>query len=132
MNNKDSESAVLDGAYAKALLQNLPQWGHVTTIVLHGGCVFEFKGDFPKGEEGSGFYNLNSGGHGFEGHLSLEKIHHISFQDKLHRGRQSYALVFEDEQNNCIFKVFLGRDEQGELIHSQVDKFKSLQAELEL
>ncbi len=130
--SEQKTSTPLAGSYAKALLESLPSWGKLTTIVLHGGCVFEYKGHFPQGEEGSGFYNLHSDGNGFEGHLNLDKIDRISFQDKEHRGRQSYAFVFEDGQGKCIFKVFLGRDDSGELIESQVSQFKTIQANLSL
>lgn len=128
----NNTSTHLSGDSAKTLLESLPNWGNLTTIIFQGGCVFEFKGSFPKGEEGSGFYNLSSGGQGFEGHINLDKIDRISFQDKEHRGRQSYAFVFEDGQGKCIFKVFLGRDESGELIESQVSQFKTIQANLSL
>ena len=98
----------------------------MTTIVIHGGSVFEFGGPFPQGSVAEGFYNLQADGNGFHGHLNLQKIEQISFQTKPHRGRESYAFVFEDANGDVIFKVFLGRDEQGELISSQRDKFYQL------
>ena len=128
----DQTVSALPGKYAKALLEELTGWGKVTTIVLHGGCVFEFKGAFPKGSEGSGIYNLESDGDGFEGHLNLEKVDHIAYQDKLHRGMQSYAFVFSDASKGCMFKVFVGRDEQGELLSHQVKRFKEIQANNQL
>ncbi|MCL6417469.1 heme utilization cystosolic carrier protein HutX [Aestuariirhabdus sp. Z084] len=107
------------------LLQEVSDWGYTTTIILHGGSVFEFKGPFPKGELGQGFYNLKSEW-GFEGHINLAQIRHLQFQDKAHRGRQSYALVFNDVQGNCIFKIFIGRDQQGVLYEHQVSAFLAL------
>lgn len=118
----------IPGEHALELLQDIANWGNTTTIILHGGCVFEFKGDFPKGSVAQGFYNLQ-GDNGFEGHLNLDKVDHIAFQDKVHRGRQSYALVFSDKDNQCIFKIFVGRDSDGELHPTQVDRFKALQAQ---
>jgi putative heme utilization carrier protein HutX len=118
---------VITGNKSLELLQEIADWGNTTTIILHGGSVFEFKGDFPKGSVAQGFYNLK-GENGFEGHLNLEKVDHIAFQDKQHRGKQSYALVFNDEDNNCIFKIFIGRDTDGELLETQVMRFKELQA----
>ncbi|AFV00369.1 heme utilization cystosolic carrier protein HutX [Simiduia agarivorans] len=116
----------LPGVQAETVLRALPSWGPVTTIVLHGGSVFEFKGPFPDGFVAEGFYNLK-GETGFEGHLNLSKIDHIAFQDKLHRGRQSLALVFNDASGAPVFKVFVGRDSEGELIGSQVNEFRQLQ-----
>lgn len=120
---------LMPGTEARALLEEIATWSWVTTIVIHGGSVFEFKGPFPKGTEGHGFYNLDGEMPGFHGHLNLERVSHICFQDKPHRGRESYAFVFEDADNEAIFKVFLGREQSGELIDSQTQRFKQLQAQ---
>jgi putative heme utilization carrier protein HutX len=115
----------IPGVQARELLEDISTWGCVTTIIFSGGSVFEFKGEFPRGELGSGFYNF---GHavvrGFQGHLNLDRIASIGFQDGKHRGRQSYAFVFKDQDDSCIFKIFLGRDEHGKLFDSQVEAFK--------
>ncbi len=118
----------ITGEQALALMQVLATWQNTTTIILHGGCVFEFKGVFPKGDIAEGFYNLRSSGNGFEGHINLKAIARISFQSRAHRGRESHAFVFEDAQEAVIFKVFLGRDKQGELITEQLSTFKTIQS----
>jgi len=118
--------SIMPGQNAQQLLEQISDWGSMTTIVIHGGSVFEFTGPFPKATEAEGFYNLKADGNGFHGHLNLQKIERISFQIKPHRGRESYAFVFEDANDEVIFKVFLGRDEQGELISSQREKFYQL------
>ncbi|EAQ98887.1 ChuX/HutX family heme-like substrate-binding protein [Congregibacter litoralis] len=109
------------------LLEHLPSLGPVTCIVLHGGCVFEFSGEFPRGQRSEGHLNLMNNGSGFHGHLALAKLHRVRFQDKPHRGRPSYAFVFEDPQAQCLFKVFLGRDAQGEVLAHQLAFFQLLQ-----
>lgn len=111
----------MPGQNAQQLLEQICDWGSMTTIVIHGGSVFEFTGPFPKATVAEGFYNLQA-----NGHLNLQKVEQISFQTKPHRGRESYAFVFEDANGEVIFKVFLGRDEQGELILSQREKFYQL------
>ncbi len=124
-----TDPGYIPGNKALSLLEEIAQWGNTTTIILHGGCVFEFKGPFPTGSMAEGFYNLKGQQPGFEGHLNLEKIAKINFQDKPHRGRQSYALVFNNHDEQCIFKIFVGREANGELITHQVERFKALQAE---
>src|SRR5690554_3807243 len=118
----------LNGGLSEQLLKEIATWEKVTTIILHGGSVFEFKGPFPKGSHREGFYNLEDLGLGFSGHLNLDQVDHVAFQDKKHRGRESLAFVFVDKNNCCIFKIFVGRNSQGELITEQVTRFREIQS----
>lgn len=118
----------LAGEHALALMQTVARWQNTTTIILHGGCVFEFKGIFPGGELAEGFYNLHSSGNGFEGHINLKAIARICFQSRAHRGRESHAFVFEDAEGGVIFKIFLGRTSNGTLIPEQVTAYHAIQA----
>jgi len=122
----DMKNPVMAGKYAQEILEELSTWGKTTTIIIHGGCVFEFKGKFPIGKQGQGYYNLDSNGDGFEGHLNLEKIHVIELESKFHRGRKAHAIVFKNAEGEIIFKVFLGRDDKGELIKDQLAAFENL------
>ncbi len=112
------------------LLQVLPRWGNTVTIVFSGGCVFEFKGPFPAGEIAEGFYNLDGPVPGFHGHLRLEALQRVRFQDKPHRGRDSYAFVFEDANANTVFKVFLGRNSEGTILPEQLEEFQRIRSTL--
>jgi len=120
-------SNVIPSNQAETLLKEISTWQWVTTIIIHTACIFEFKGPFPKGTNSEGFYNLEGELPGFHGHLNLNNIGHISFQDKLHRGQESYAFVFETKENELMFKIFLGRDDKDQLIAEQVVRFKQLQ-----
>jgi heme iron utilization protein len=118
----------IHGDQAQGLLEILSHWGPMTTIVFSGGSVFEFKGEFPKGSVAEGFYNFgHSSSRGFQGHLNLNLVQSITFQNKPHRGKQSYAFVFRDKSNECIFKIFLGRDGDGVLLPKQVEGFREMQ-----
>jgi hypothetical protein len=112
------------------LLQALPEWGDTVTIVFSGGCVFEFKGPFPAGQIGEGYYNLEGPAPGLHGHLRLDAMQRVRFQDKPHRGRASYAFVFDDDRGNTLFKVFLGRGENGEILPRQLDEFQRIRTTL--
>lgn len=118
----------LPGSDALELLQQLPDWGPVVTIVLHGGSVFEFKGPFPAGAEGSGYYNLDGPVPGFHGHLKLAAIDYIGFQEKPHAGRPAFALTFSSFDHGTVFKVFLGRDPQGDIWPDQYERFAALKS----
>jgi putative heme utilization carrier protein HutX len=120
---------VIPGERAQEVLEALPAWGDLTTIVLHGGCVFEYKGPFPPGSVAKGFYNLQGTRPGFEGHLRLEAIDHIGFQDRPHAGRVAHALTFNDKRGRNLFKVFLGRDADGEIWPDQIAAYEALRSE---
>lgn len=133
MTNQAIKAApILPGSKAEALMQELSSWENTTTIILHGECVFEFKGIFPRGNKAEGYLNLESSGNGFEGHIKLLAIDHIAFQSRAHRGRESHAFVFNDSKGNVIFKVFLGRDTQGHLLENQLAAFNTIQTNLAL
>lgn len=121
-----SQSARLAGSQAEALMRELATWSNTTTIILHGGCVFEFKGPFPEGSIAEGFYNLDGPVPGFHGHINLKAIDYIGFQERAHRGRESYAFTFQDKEDQNIFKVFLGRDSDGQLLAEQVKAFQQI------
>lgn len=125
-----NKNTVFSGS-AERLLRIISDWGPVTTIVINKGHVFEFKGPFPKGELAHGYYNLTSenpgNSAGFEGHLKIDHITSIKFQEKTHRGKASYAFIFEDANEDCVFKIFLGRDKSGEIIDSQLNAYRNLQ-----
>lgn len=127
MESHTTDYPVLPGNKALELLQELHHWGNTTTIILHGGSVFEFKGIFPLGFEAEGFYNLK-GESGFEGHLNLGKVDRIQLVSRQHRGRDSHSFTFLDKSGENIFKIFLGREQDGELIQSQLEKFEALKA----
>lgn len=105
------------------LLELLPDWGDFTTIVFSAGCVFEFKGPFPRGQADGEYYNLGESVPGLHGHLRLAALDHVRFQDRPHRGRDSYAFVFETAEGKTVFKVFLGRDGEGRIHPSQLSGF---------
>ena len=129
MNAATEPKVCLPPEFAVELLRELPGIGDTTTVILHGGCVFEFKGPFPAGSIAAGCYNLHGTRPGFEGHLRLDAMARITFQDRPHRGRASYAFVFEDGDGRPIFKVFLGRDASGEIYPEQLAFFRRLRAD---
>lgn len=122
----ESATTALSAEQVQPLLEELATWGHTTTIVIHEGCVFEFKGPFPAGSVAEGYYNLDGPVPGFHGHLNLKRIARVGFQDKPHRGRTSYAFVFENADGDAVFKVFLGRDDSGDLLPEQVGRFMAI------
>lgn len=108
------------------LIGELPDWGRVTVIVQSEGSVFEFKGDFPRGTIAHGYYNFMHHKNPFHGHLLVDGLAEVALVSKPHRGAESHSMVFLSPRGNCVFKVFLGRDQERNLIPEQLQKFQQL------
>ncbi|WGL16091.1 heme utilization cystosolic carrier protein HutX [Microbulbifer bruguierae] len=129
--NLPSEMASLAASDAVwQLIEELPSWGKVTTIVQNEGSVFEFKGEFPKGSIAHGYYNFMHHKNPFHGHLLVDGLTEVAFVSKPHRGAESHSMVFLAPSGNCVFKVFLGRDAERKLIPDQIERFKALKQQL--
>ncbi|MDE1513826.1 MULTISPECIES: heme utilization cystosolic carrier protein HutX [Vibrio] len=119
--------AIIDGAQAQAILESLPDWGPVTTIMTVAGSIFEVKAPFPKGKVARGYYNLMGREGELHGHLLLDNISHVALVSKPFMGRESHYFGFFTAQGENAFKIYLGRDEKRELIAEQVARFKAMQ-----
>ncbi|WP_261817711.1 heme utilization cystosolic carrier protein HutX [Vibrio gallicus] len=117
------------GEQAQAILEDLPQWGKVTTIVNSFGSIFEYKAPFPKGKVAHGYYNLMGREGELHGHLKLDLIKHIAIVSKPFHKMESHYIGFYDESGECVFKVYLGRDKKRQLFPEQLDKLSKLKME---
>ncbi|MGP8306012.1 heme utilization cystosolic carrier protein HutX [Vibrio sp. YIC-376] len=122
--------AIAPGEHAQTILEYLAGFGPVTTIVHSFGSIFEVKAPFPKGKVARGYYNLMGREGELHGHLKLENIKHVALVSKPFMGRESHYFGFFSECGSNIFKVYLGRNKQRELIEEQVAAFRAMQAEL--
>lgn len=115
--------------HCELILQQLSNWGNVTTIVHSLGSIFEFKNPFPKGKLAHGYYNI-MGKEGLHGHLRIDLIKHIAFVSKPFRGMESHYIVFFDVKGGCVFKIYLGRDKKRQLLSAQVQAFIQMKNQL--
>ena len=120
------QKAILPLTQLDELMTQLPEYGPMTTIINIDGNIFEFKGPFPKGKYGHGYYNIYSKGEGLHGHLKLTDISAIALVSRPFRGQQSYSFNFFNASGKVIFKVYLGRDSQRQLFAEQVNRFQQL------
>ena len=137
---KVSEYEVLqnmDEKYAKAvgakhfdtIIEDISTWGKILMIKITNSFVIEIKDNMPTGTYGHGYYNFNSPS-SISGHLKVDDIDKIIFVTKKHRGMLSHSVVFYDAKGEHIFKVFVARDENKQLLPKQVEKFMNLKNSL--
>lgn len=100
-------------------------WGEVLFIVHTDDIVLEAEGSLPQGSEGHGWFNIH-GDSPIGGHIRKENCASITFVDRLFHGRRSCSVWFMNRKGAPMFKVFVRRDEQRELIADQLARFETL------
>ncbi len=107
--------------------RDMTEWGPVTFIVHTEDGVFETKAPLPPGGEGRGYFNIH-GDSPLGGHIRMDRCAAIYFIDRPFFGRRSCSLQFINQDGGAMFKVFVGRDANRELLVDQVARFEKLRA----
>jgi putative heme utilization carrier protein HutX len=100
-------------------------WGEVLFIVHTDDIVLEAEGSLPVGSEGHGWFNIH-GDSPIGGHIKKDNCASVTFVDRAFHGRRSCSVWFMNQEGSAMFKVFVRRDENRELITGQLQKFEAL------
>jgi len=119
--------SIVAGARFEEIMQALTQWGEVLFIVHTPDIVLECAGKVPPGSFARGYYNLH-GDSPIGGHLKAENCAHIAFVSRPFMGRPSRSLQFFNGAGEAMFKVFVRRDAERNLLADQVQRFDELRA----
>lgn len=121
--------SIVAGARFEEIMRVLTQWGEVLFIVHTPDIVLECAGKVPPGSFARGYYNLH-GDSPISGHLKAENCAHIAFVSRPFMGRPSRSLQFFNGAGEAMFKVFVRRDAERNLLPDQVQRFDELRARL--
>jgi putative heme utilization carrier protein HutX len=121
--------AILPGSSFQEVLGALTEWGEVLFIVHTPDIVLECAGKVPPGSSGHGYYNLH-GDSPIGGHIRAENCAHIAFVSRPFMGRPSRSLQFFNGAGEAMFKIFVRRDKERNLLAEQVARFDALRARL--
>ncbi|MDJ0931844.1 heme utilization cystosolic carrier protein HutX [Breoghania sp.] len=116
------------GDLLETVTNNVAEWGEITFIVNTEDVIFEAKGSLPHGSKARGFFNLH--GDPIGGHLKDENCGMIAFVSRPLFTTQTKCLQFFNKSSNCMFKIYLGRDEERQMHASQVTAFDALRDRL--
>lgn len=119
----------VDGGHFTDAMLDISGWGDITFIVHTKDIIAEFQGRLPRGTSGRGFYNLEGGG-SLGGHLRAENCRAIVFLRRPFMGMETLSLQFFNADNEAMFKIFVGRDENRQLKADQAAAFDRLEADL--
>lgn len=114
------------GEFAEAVMADIADWGIVTVLVHTQDIILECKGKLPAGKTARGFYNLDHGSP-IGGHFRLDQCAAMAFVRRAFMGSDSCSVSFFNRRGEAMFKIFVGREENRQLIASQVERFTALQ-----
>ncbi|MEQ1404335.1 heme utilization cystosolic carrier protein HutX [Neorhizobium sp. Rsf11] len=100
-------------------------WGEVLFIVHTEDIVLEAEGSLPAGSEAHGWFNIH-GASPIGGHIRKDNCASVTFVDRAFHGRRSCSVWFMNDKGSAMFKVFVRRDANRELIAEQLNKFEAL------
>jgi heme iron utilization protein len=107
------------------LWRTLATWGDVLFIVHTADIVLECEGSLPIGSFGAGYYNIH-GDSPIGGHIKAGNCRAIYLVDRMFHGRRSCSVQFFNAEGEAMFKVFVRRDKDRNLIADQVTRFEAL------
>lgn len=100
-------------------------WGEILFIVHTEDIVLEAQGSLPAGSEAHGWFNIH-GDSPIGGHIRKDNCASVTFVDRAFHGRRSCSVWFMNDKGSAMFKVFVRRDANRELIAEQLNKFEAL------
>ena len=119
------QAVTIAGDKFEELWSGLTTWGTVLFIVHTEDIVLECEGVLPPGTSSRGYFNIH-GDSPIGGHIKASNCARIVFVDRAFHGRRSCSVQFLNAAGNAMFKVFVRRDKQRELLAEQVALFEAL------
>lgn len=117
------QAETIGGDRFEEVMLEISRWGEITFLVHTDDVILEAKGAVPEGKSEGGFYNLY--GKPIGGHLKAENCGSISFVSRPLFNTDTHSVQFYNKKGACMFKVYLGRDKERNLIPEQVERFKA-------
>jgi putative heme utilization carrier protein HutX len=125
----EGAAVVVEASQWQTIWTDLSTWGEILMIVHTEDIVLEVEGRLPDGSEGHGWFNIH-GDSPIGGHIRKDRCVSIAFVDRGFHGRRSCSVWFMNAEGRAMFKVFVRRDKDRNLLEDQVQRFEALRASL--
>lgn len=125
----EGAAVVIEASQWQTIWSDLTTWGEILMIVHTEDIVLEVEGRLPDGSEGHGWFNIH-GDSPIGGHIRKDRCVSIAFVDRGFHGRRSCSVWFMNAEGRAMFKVFVRRDKDRNLLDNQVQRFETLRASL--
>lgn len=123
----EEECVSCSGDEFESIMLKIADWGPITFLIHTEDLIFEGKGEVPKGKTSRGYFNLMGAGP-IGGHLKADRCAAIFFISRPFMGNETHSVQFYSESGKSMFKIYLGRDEQRQLIPQQIELYMELRA----
>ena len=117
--------SIVPGDQLTQIMEAVTGWGEILFIVHTADLVLECAGPLPPGSFGRGYFNLH-GDSPIGGHIRADRCAHIAFVSRPFMGRPSRSIQFFNADGEAMFKIFVRRDSERNLLPEQVEKFDAL------
>ncbi|WP_308445374.1 heme utilization cystosolic carrier protein HutX [uncultured Deefgea sp.] len=117
------------GSQFVPLLDMMHAWHSSVTVISNSNdAILEFTGPLPYGEVSHGFYNWKNST-GLHGHLRFSQCSAIYWIERPFMNKPTACLIFCNLNGDPMFKIFVGRNEAGELRQDQLDALRQFAAQ---
>lgn len=122
------EAVSFPGGVFAEVMEDIAGWGEITFIVNTPNIILEVRAPLGRGKVGHGMFNLHDKAIG--GHIHYRKCARIAFVRRRFFSMDTASVQFYAGDGSCMFKIYLGRDEDRALRPGQVAAMDALQARL--
>lgn len=123
------EATLIEGVRFEEIWNELTSWGQILFLVHTKDIVAEIEGSLPPGTSGQGYFNVH-GDSPIGGHFKAGNCTEILLIDRAFHGRRSCSVQFFNGEGESMFKVFVRRDKERNLLPDQLAKFEALKAKV--
>lgn len=118
------QATVVQGEAFADIMQDITTWGEILFLIHNQDIVLECSGTLPPGTFAHGYFNIH-GDSPIGGHIKADNCKAIAF---VVRGlkRVGMSVQFYNAAGEAVFKIFVRRDANRELIPEQVKMFEAL------
>lgn len=123
------EATFIEGGRFEEIWSELTGWGEVLFLIHTKDIVAEVEGSLPAGTQGQGYFNIH-GDSPIGGHIKADNCKEIFLIDRAFHGRRSCSVQFFNGEGESMFKIFVRRDKERNLLPDQLQKFEALKAKI--
>lgn len=118
---------IVAGAYLPQIMRDVSSWGEILLVVHTPDVVLEWPTHIPAGTASDGYFRFPGDAH-IGGNIRWENCQHVAFICRPFLDRASRSIQFFNGAGEVMFKIFVMRDSQRNLVPEQVEKFEALRA----